>query len=280
MLWKRVKERLSELRNLFKKTSETTGSSLEEALILADVGNKFSRHLTEIISKAQSPVQALREEITKLLDRPKTPPLFLPPEVIMVVGVNGSGKTTTVAKLAHYLGEHQKKVLVVSADTYRDAANLQLEIWAKRAGVDIVTSQQGQDGASVAYDGVARAVSKNIDCVLVDTAGRLHTRVDLLEELKKIKRVIGKVKPGAPEKVLLTIDATLGQNSIRQAVTFNEAIGITGLVLTKLDGTAKGGAIIPIVNELNIPVEFLCLGEDIDDIVEFDAKEFADALFS
>ncbi len=279
MLWKNLRERLTRLRELFKKISTTETQELQTALILADVGEKYSRLLTERTAKGKS-LDTLKKEITELLTKPKIAISTPPPEIILVVGVNGSGKTTTIAKLAHYFSKQGKSIIAASSDTYRDAASLQLEIWAKKVAIDIVTSQQGQDGASVAFDAIKKAQAKNVDFVIVDSAGRLHTRADLMEELKKIKRVIGKVKSGAPERILLTIDATLGQNSIKQAMVFNEAIGITGLVLTKMDGTAKGGAIIPIVNELNVPIEFIGVGEDVDDLVPFDPKEFVETLFS
>ncbi len=279
MLWKPLKDRLSRLREIFKKISPAD-PHIEETLILADVGVKFARVLTEQIASSQNPIARLKAEMIKLIDRPRINNQSVPPEVIIVCGINGSGKTTTVAKLAHYYSNQGKKVIIASADTYRDGASLQLEIWAKKADVDIVASQQGQDGASVVFDAIERARSKGYDLVIVDTAGRLHTRIDLMEELKKIKKVIEKVKPGGPEKIVLTIDASLGQNSIKQAQVFNQAVGITGLILTKMDGTAKGGAIIPIVNELNVPVEFIGVGEGIEDLIPFDAQEFVEALFS
>lgn len=278
MLWKALSSRLFKLRELFNRVDPADRQTTQDALILADVGVRFAQLLTDHVSKSKTGVAALKDEIVRLIERPRKMSTPVPPEVIMVAGVNGSGKTTTVAKLAHHYAAQGKKVIVVSADTYRDAASEQLEIWARKAGVDIVTSQLGQDGASVAYDAVTRAVAQGYDYVLVDTAGRLHTRSDLLEELKKIKRVIGKLKPGSPEQILLTIDASLGQNSIRQAVAFNAAVGLTGLVLTKMDGTAKGGAIIPIVDALNVPVEFIAVGEAIDDLFPFDAVAFVTAL--
>ncbi|MEO0225899.1 MAG: signal recognition particle-docking protein FtsY [candidate division WOR-3 bacterium] len=280
MLWENLKTRLSRLREIFKRARSGEISEIEQTLILADIGIKFSRKLIEQISTAADPVEKLKGEMIRLLSRPMPTKSFEPPEIILVCGVNGSGKTTTVAKLAHYYSGQQKKVVVACSDTYRDAASLQLEIWSKKAGVDIVTSQKGQDGASVAFDAINHARARNFDCVIVDTAGRLHTRIDLMEELKKIKRVIGKIKEGGPDRILLTIDATLGQNSIKQAQAFHNAIGITGIILTKMDGTAKGGAIIPIVNELNVPVEFLGVGEELDDLVPFRPREFVEALFA
>ncbi len=279
MPWKALSRPLAKLRELFQRVNPADRSATQDALILADVGVRFAQLLTDRVVGSNTGLEALKHEMVRLIDRPQKESAASPPEIIMVAGVNGSGKTTTVAKLAHHYAVQGRKVIVVSADTYRDAASEQLEIWAGKAGVDIVTSQLGQDGASVAYDAVSRALAQGYDCVLIDTAGRLHTRSDLLEELKKIKRVIGKLKPGAPEQILLTIDASLGQNSIQQAAVFHAAIGVTGLVLTKMDGTAKGGAIIPIVDTLNVPVEFVATGEAIGDIARFDAKEFVDALF-
>lgn len=279
MLWERVSDRLLRLREIFKKAATTDQQRLETTLIMADVGVKFARQLAESVTNTAYPLDRLKTEMIKLIERPSVYRSSARPEITVVCGVNGSGKTTTVAKLAYYWSNQNRKVIVASADTYRDAASEQLELWARKANVDIVTSQHGQDGASVAFDTVNHALQKSYDCVIVDTAGRLHTRSDLMEELKKIKRVIGKVKPGAPERILLTIDASLGQNSIKQAQVFNAAVGVTGLVLTKMDGTAKGGAIIPIVNELNMPVEFIGLGEDIDDLVPFNPEEFVEALF-
>jgi fused signal recognition particle receptor len=213
-----------------------------------------------------------------LLTMPQ-PTLGDAPHIIMVSGVNGSGKTTTVAKLA-YRYRRTGTVILASGDTYRDAGHEQLEIWAQRAGVEIVGSQKGQDAGAVVYDTIAKALQKNIDTVLIDTAGRLHTRSDLLEELKKIRRVITKLKARGPDLNLLTIDATLGQNSIQQARVFTHAIDINGLVLTKCDGTAKGGAVIPICNELHLPILFLGVGESIEDLIEFDPQAFVDILFA
>jgi fused signal recognition particle receptor len=201
------------------------------------------------------------------------------PLVVMIVGVNGSGKTTTVGKLCRLFAEQGQRVVVAAADTYRDAAAAQLGIWASRAGVEIVSSRQGQDAAAVAFDTIQKAVQKKIDIVLVDTAGRLHTRKDLMDEAVKIKRVCAKVKPGAPDEVWLVLDATVGQNGLRQAAAFNEQLGLTGLVVTKLDGTAKGGVLIPIVMELGVPVRFTGTGEGLDDIEPFDPQAYAKALF-
>jgi len=197
----------------------------------------------------------------------------------MVVGVNGVGKTTTIGKLAFNYKTAGKSVLIGAADTFRAAANEQLEIWAKRAGVSIIQQVHGADPAAVAFDTVKAAQTRGVDVVIIDTAGRLHTKVNLMEELKKIKRVMQKSIPNAPHEVLLVLDATTGQNAIQQAQQFDAAVGLTGLVLTKLDGTAKGGIIIAISRALKIPVRFIGVGEQIDDLQPFDAQNFINALF-
>lgn len=196
----------------------------------------------------------------------------------MIVGVNGVGKTTTIGKLAYNYKSRGKKVLIGAADTFRAAANEQLEIWAERAGVDIIQQQKGADPGAVVFDTLKSAVARNIDVVLVDTAGRLHTKTNLMEELKKVKKVMQKVIPEAPHEVWLVLDATTGQNSIQQARQFKQAVGVTGLIITKLDGTAKGGVVFAIANELKIPVKFIGVGEDIDDLQPFDPEVFVDAL--
>jgi fused signal recognition particle receptor len=196
----------------------------------------------------------------------------------MIVGVNGSGKTTTVGKLANVLRGAGKSVVVAASDTYRDAAAPQLQVWAERAGVEIVFSEQGQDAAAVAFDAVVKARARQADVVLVDTAGRLHTRRDLMEEVRKIKRVLGKVRDGAPDEIWLVLDATVGQNGIVQARSFERELGLTGLIITKLDGTAKGGVLIPIALELNLPIRYVGVGEDLEDLQPFNAREFAEAL--
>lgn len=248
-------------------------------MVEADVGIKYAQYIMQKVQKTGGDrLVALQEELVNLLDlaKPQTPTKF--PMITMVSGVNGSGKTTTVAKLAN-LYNGQGTVLLASGDTYRNAAYEQLGIWAEKVGVEIVGSQKGQDAAAVVYDAMSKAISRNIRSVLIDTAGRLHTRSDLMGELKKILRVVQKFKENSPDYNLLTIDATLGQNSIQQARTFSEDIGINGLILTKFDGTAKGGAIVPICNELRLPVLYLGVGERIEDIVEFDAREFVKNLF-
>jgi fused signal recognition particle receptor len=200
------------------------------------------------------------------------------PSVILVVGVNGTGKTTTIGKLAHRLSEHNRSVLIAAADTFRAAADEQLEIWAQRAGADFVGSTKGADPAAVAFDGVAAAQSRGRDVVLVDTAGRLHTQTNLMDELRKIRRVIEGRLEGAPHETLLVLDATTGQNGLQQAKLFQEAVGVTGVVLTKLDGSAKGGIVLPVAVELGLPVKLVGVGESLEDLQPFDPADFARAL--
>jgi len=197
----------------------------------------------------------------------------------MVVGVNGGGKTTTIGKIAHHFSSQGKKVLIGAADTFRAAAVEQLEIWANRVGADLIKQSKGSDPSAVAFDSIHAAKAREMDLVFIDTAGRLHTKVNLMEELKKVKRIIGREYPGAPHEILLVLDATTGQNAISQAKLFNEAIGVTGIALTKLDGTAKGGIIVGITEELKIPLRYIGVGEGIDDLKEFNATEFVQALF-
>jgi fused signal recognition particle receptor len=228
----------------------------------------------------------LREEIAALMDvdgSSADAPAFdfsRKPYVVMVVGVNGVGKTTTIGKLAYSLKAQGKKVMIGAADTFRAAAVDQLQVWADRAGVDMVRQGMGADPASVAYDTVRSAVAKSADVVLIDTAGRLHNRVDLMNELTKIRNVMRKVIPDAPHEVMLVLDASTGQNAFRQAQEFSRATDITSLTLTKLDGSAKGGVVIGIVDQLKVPVKFVGVGEGIDDLKRFDKRAFVDALFS
>jgi len=274
---------LAKTRHVFQRLLVAANTEeLEEALLAADVGVKATEILVEKVKHASGDRREILEtEIARLLSpkpqaRSSEPQ---PPFVVMIVGVNGSGKTTTIGKLCRLFADQGQRVVVAAADTYRDAAAEQLGIWARRAGVEIVSSVQGQDAAAVAFDTIQKATQKGIDVVLVDTAGRLHTRTDLMDEAVKIKRVCAKVKPGAPDEVWLVLDATVGQNGLRQAAVFNEQLGLTGLVVTKLDGTAKGGVLIPIVMELSLPVRFTGTGEGLDDIEPFDPQAYAKALF-
>jgi fused signal recognition particle receptor len=260
---------------------------LEEMLITADVGVETSMKLIETLSGRSSEIEGpddlkkiIREEIHRIIDLPgKTAvPVSAKPRVIMVVGVNGVGKTTTIGKLASRFMKDGKKVLIVAADTFRAAASEQLTVWAERSGADIVRHKENSDPAAVAFDGMEAAVSREVDIVLIDTAGRLHTKKNLMEELKKIKRTVSSKIPDAPHETLMVLDATTGQNALQQAKLFNEAIGISTIALTKLDGTAKGGIVIGISHSLGIPITHIGVGEQVDDLKDFDAREFADAL--
>jgi fused signal recognition particle receptor len=282
-IFKKLASGLAKTRQVFQRLLAAANTEeIEEALLAADVGVKATEILVEKVKHAAGDRrEVLEAEIARLLNpEPQTPnPQPQPPLVVMIVGVNGSGKTTTVGKLCRYFGDSGKRVVVAAADTYRDAAAQQLGVWAERAGVEIVSSQQGQDAAAVAFDTIQKAVQKGLDIVLVDTAGRLHTRKDLMDEAVKIKRVCGRVRPGAPDEVWLVLDATVGQNGLRQAAAFNEQLGLTGLIVTKLDGTAKGGVLIPIVMELGVPVKFTGTGEGLDDLEPFEPQAYAKALF-
>jgi fused signal recognition particle receptor len=256
---------------------------LEEALIQADVGVPATAELVRRL-EARGNVgelgESLTEEAAALLGEPGTLNLSGNPSVILVVGVNGTGKTTTIGKLASKLAEHGHSVVVAAADTFRAAAEEQLEIWAERAGADFVGSSRGGDPAAVAYDAIEAAQARGRDVVIVDTAGRLHTQANLMEELAKVRRVIESKLPGAPHETLLVVDATTGQNGMQQAKLFGETAGVTGVVLTKLDGSAKGGVAIPIAYELGLPVTLIGVGEQIDDLRPFDPHDFARALVS
>jgi len=235
--------------------------------------------LKDRIDKGKEPIEVLKEVLVEILDIPFEVPQARP-YVVSVVGVNGTGKTTTIGKLSKLYSSNGNKVVLAACDTFRAAAVEQLRIWSERANVDFISQGQGADSAAVAFDAVRHAVSKGKDVVIVDTAGRLHTRSNLMEELKKVHRVIGKASPGAPNEVLLVIDATTGQNGLVQAKKFKEAVDVTGIVLTKLDGTAKGGIIFAIVKELGIPVRYIGVGEKEDDLKPFDSREFVNALLS
>ena len=256
---------------------------LEEALIQADVGVPATAELVrrlEARGELGDLGEALAEEVAALLGEPPTLKADGRPTVILVVGVNGTGKTTTIGKLASKLAEHGHSVVVAAADTFRAAAEEQLEIWAQRAGADFVGSERGGDPAAVAYDAIEAAQARGRDVVIVDTAGRLHTQANLMEELAKVRRVIASKLDGAPHETLLIVDATTGQNGVQQAKLFAEAAGVTGVVLTKLDGSAKGGVAIPIAYELGLPVKLIGVGEQLDDLRPFDAQDFARALVS
>jgi fused signal recognition particle receptor len=256
---------------------------LEEALIAADVGVPTTAELVQRLEAreiAGELAAALSDEAAELLGGPPRLDLSAEPTVILVVGVNGTGKTTTIGKLAQKLREHDHSVLLAAADTFRAAAEEQLEIWAGRAGADFVGSERGGDPAAVAYDAIEAATARGRDVVIVDTAGRLHTQTNLMEELAKVRRVIERRLPGAPHETLLVVDATTGQNGLQQGRLFHEAVDVTGVALTKLDGSAKGGVALAIAHELGLPVKLVGVGEGLDDLRPFDARDYANALLT
>ncbi len=298
-LFEKLKQGLSKTRKTLAENTaalfsgraidETLLEELEELLIMADIGPQAAASITgalrEKVKKGEIPnarelKTALKTEIKKILKQGNN--IICAgekPYVVLVVGVNGVGKTTTIGKLARRFTDNGFSVTLAAGDTFRAAAIEQLEIWANRAGAQIVKHRSNADPAAVAFDAVASARSKNVDAVIIDTAGRLHTKANLMEELKKISRVVSREMPSAPHEVLLVVDATSGQNAIHQAKIFNEAVGVTGIALTKLDGTAKGGIVLAINKELGIPVKLIGIGEAVDDLQDFNADEFVEALF-
>lgn len=279
---------INELFTASKTIDDELFDELEELLVTSDLGIDITMDLMEKLrskskklSTANELRQVLKEEILALFPKEEKPveELYQKPHVIMVVGVNGTGKTTTLGKLAMKFNSQGKKVLIAAADTFRAAAIEQVQIWADRSDAMIVKHKEGADPAAVAYDAVEASIARGIDIVLVDTAGRLHTQKNLMEELKKIKRSINKKMSGAPHEVLMVLDATTGQNAISQAKLFNEAVDITQVALTKLDGTAKGGIVAAIANTMDLPIRYIGVGEQINDLQEFEAKRFVDALF-
>lgn len=264
---------------------------LEEILISSDLGVKTSHKLLEQVQGKVKRGEAERPEVIKhylkeciysLLIKSEHSLSFFgeTPFVIMVIGINGTGKTTTVAKMAYHYKSSGEKVLLVAADTFRAAAIEQLEVWSKRTGCAFIKQSAGSDPSAVVYDALKTSKKRGMDIMIIDTAGRIHTKSTLMEELKKIKRIIGREHPGAPHEVLLVIDATTGQNALSQAKVFQEALDVTGIALTKLDGTSKGGIIIAIADEFNIPIRYIGIGEHFDDLKHFNAREFVDALFN
>jgi fused signal recognition particle receptor len=297
--FKRLRQNLKKTRDalgaeltqtLFDTLDEETWERLEEALIMADVGAKATAEIvgrleTEATTGGVTDPQALQSRLAELLAAAAKPAgdpridLRHGPTVIMVCGINGTGKTTSIGKLAHVLThELGQRVVLGAADTFRAAAVEQLQIWGTRAGVEVVTGKPNTDPASVAYEAVRRGRESGADVVIVDTAGRLHTQLPLMEELSKVRRVVEKLMPGAPHEILLTVDATTGQNGLRQAAEFSKVAPVSGIVLTKLDGSAKGGIAIAIAQELSIPVKLIGIGEALEDLRPFDADDFAGAL--
>lgn len=286
--------RLQSLLSLNRGIDTTVLEQIQEILLSADVGVVTSESLVENLKRrvrdntsqtTEDIIELIKEEMRSLLSLPKTSlnvesvRANSTPLVIMIVGVNGVGKTTSVGKLALLHKNNGNRVVIGAADTFRAAANEQLDVWARRAGVDIIQQARGSDPAAVAFDTLSSAISKEVNVVLIDTAGRLHTNANLMEELRKVRRVMAKRLPGAPHEILLVLDASAGQNGLQQAKKFSEAVDVTGIILTKCDGTAKGGIVFAVSNELKIPIKFIGVGEGIDDLQPFEADVFVDALF-
>jgi fused signal recognition particle receptor len=300
-LFERLRKGLSKTREKFsssiksvlrmgRKLDEETMEQLVEALIAADVGPRAAERMAGnvaeayhagIFDNAEGALAFLKEEIKESLSTWNTAPIWNDngPTVWLVAGVNGVGKTTTIAKLAKWCAAKGKSVLLAAGDTYRAGATDQLAIWSKRVGVDIVRHSPGGDPAAVAYDAIEATLARNIDLLIVDTAGRLHTKENLMRELEKIERVLQRKLPGAPHEVLLVLDATTGQNAVQQAKLFHQSLRLTGFVLAKLDGTAKGGIVVGMREQIDLPVKFVGIGEAAEDLEPFDAAQFVDALF-
>ena len=284
-----IAERTMDVISIFKKVDDALFEELEEVLIMSDVGFETSSEIIERlrqkareekITEAEDIQVALQEIIGDILiEGDEDFEINTSPAVILVIGVNGVGKTTTIAKLAHLYKEQGKKVVLAAADTFRAAAIDQLQIWADRVGVDIIKQQEGSDPASVVYDAISATKARGADVLICDTAGRLHNKKNLMEELSKIHKIIDRELPDAQKESFLVLDATTGQNALSQAKNFGEVSDVTGIVLTKLDGTAKGGIVIAIKAEQKIPVRYIGVGEKMDDLQPFDAKEFAKAMF-
>ena len=283
--------RLDKVLSGKKQIDEDLLEELEEILFTSDLGVATTRELIETVQAGVARKEldqpeklrtALKEQIRQFLEVPEIPhsmPGPGEPYVNMVIGVNGVGKTTTIAKLGHQAGEQGKTVMFVAGDTFRAAAIEQLQVWGDRVGAEVIKQKQGTDPSAVVFDGLSSALARRTDVVLIDTAGRLHTKTNLMEELEKTQRVIQRKLPGAPHEVWLVLDATTGQNAISQAQLFNKALGLTGIILTKLDGTAKGGVVVGICHEMKIPVKFIGIGEKTDDLRPFDPGDFVDAIF-
>lgn len=283
-----IDDKINNVFSNFRKVDEDLLEELEEALIMSDIGmetsvqiidNLRTRAKKEKIEDEESIRKALREEMESMLSQlDNSLNIETTPAVILVVGVNGVGKTTSIGKIANKLQKQGKKVMLAAADTFRAAAVEQLEIWANRVGCDIVKKEEGADPASVVFDAIRKAKANNVDVLICDTAGRLHNKKNLMDELSKINKIIDRELPNSSKETMLVIDGTTGQNAISQTKAFKEIVNITGIILTKLDGTAKGGVVLGISNENKIPIKFIGVGEQIDDMEEFNAEEFVKAI--
>jgi fused signal recognition particle receptor len=279
-----IVERADSAEQRTRPVDVDTMEALEELLVSADVGIAATERIVTAVRTKSGRGESLRDlvknEIRQVFDSVE-PPVSNGhvPHVTLIVGVNGTGKTTTVGKLANLLKSEGRQLLICAADTFRAAAVEQLEIWAKRADVDIVRAKEGSDPAAVVFDAIQSGKARNRDPILIDTAGRLHNRVNLMNELEKIRRVAARAAEGAPHEVLLVLDATVGQNGVQQAREFTNVAGVTGIVLTKLDGTAKGGVAVAIANDLKLPIKYVGVGEGLDDLIPFSAQDYVEALF-